>query len=204
MYKLAAIMNNKLNPYMTEMENKLIKEITLILFLLIALIGCKKHENNQVTIDCSHNNFVATVGSSSFKAAEVDINTQDCGPNSTSSCTFTEIYANTALSTYNAPPNSLFIFYLINSTPGTYYLGKIGAKKDSLNLYTGDAEYDIYHTLTSSEGYETDSIHNGILTITKKDEQNRQLYGTFNFKAKKYSPNDTITLIFNGNFQGCY
>jgi hypothetical protein len=188
------------------MKDKLTKQVVIILILFISLISCNKQVNYQNQVqetDCSQNNFAATVGITSFSAKELIINTNYGGPNSPPT-TFTRIFASSQPTTFMAPPRSSFSIFLLNSTPGTYYLGKLGVKRDSINFFTGEVSYDSTLTVSTGVGYETDSIHNGILTITEKDEQNRQLYGTFNFNAKKFFPNDTITIFINGSFQGCY
>ena len=169
---------------------------TTILFLIILLGGCKKsNPESQIVTDCTHNNFIATVDGSPFNAAELIINKNS----------LVRIYANSKPSTGQFPPLSFFSIFLTNNIPGTYFLGKLGVKRDSVNYFNGEAEYIINLTASTSEGYATDSLFNGILTITNKDEQNRQIYGTFSFTGKKVMTTDTIILsITNGTFQGCY
>lgn len=177
----------------------MMKKLAIILMLILILCGCKKSVKDSPITDCKHNNFVATVSSSLYQANELSINTSNCGSNPP--CFTTNIFARQG----KQPHDVFFTFDLTNSVPGTYYLGKLGVKRDNNNYYTGDVSYIINYSPSLSEGYQTDSIYNGILMITKKDEAKRQIYGTFSFTARKLMTNDTTLIsVSNGNFQGCY
>jgi hypothetical protein len=172
------------------------KNYFAILLFLMTVAGCKKSSKDEtVHSDCSHNTFSAVINGTSFQTSELTINTNYCGPGQT--CPLTNIYASKG----DIPPDSFFTFTLANSIPGTYYLGK----HDSINYFISKVDYIVNFTPSTGVGYETDSIYNGIVTITKKDEANRKLYGTFNFIARKLMTTDTVLVsVTNGNFEGCY
>lgn len=183
------------------MKNRLLNIIWLtVLLVLTGLISCDNkfqyNDNNQNT-DCSNNKFVATVDSSTtIEAVELSAVLTD---NS-----MKHIYVSTAPATFMMPPLSVINIYFTSSSPGTYYLGKIGVKRDSVHYFDGQASYSFYQTPSTGYGCETDSIHTGVLTITNKDEQARQIYGTINFCGLRYGTTDTIITITNGDFQICY
>jgi hypothetical protein len=178
------------------------KNSLLIPFLLFVLFGCKKPANeiNNIYSDCSQNIFQAMINDTLFQTNSISINTKYCGPGQ--DCPFTNIYAS-----YGVKPTNYHFFsiHLFNSKPGTYYLGELGVKRDSINLYTGDALYDNQYSASNFIGYQTDSLYTGILTIVSKDETNRIIKGNFSFTAKRLMTEDT-TLIYvtDGNFVGCY
>jgi hypothetical protein len=174
-----------------------------ILFLLLILFSCKKSDDISDQSK-NHSNgyyFVASVGGEPFVASDIGISVNCNYPNISSCVPF--IYASTQTPGEYIPPYSFFFIYLLNTTPGEYYLGKLGAKRDSTNYYTGVAYYSIKNTSSTIESYETDSIFNGILTITKHDTLVGQINGTFSFTCRKINTSDTILLtVSNGCFQG--
>ena len=99
-------------------------------------------------------------------------------------------------------PHDTTIHLLISATStGTYYLGKWGGKRDSTHMWSGEASYIISHGPSVREGYLTDSLYNGTMTITKFDKENKEIIGTFSFAGRR----DTITLqVTNGSFEVCY
>ncbi len=198
---MTAVFNRTTSQSVDSFARRKMKNWAIIfLFSLTTFSACKKDHSTTDKGDCSQNNFQATIDSSSYQTADINTNIHYCGKGP--SCPFTNIYAQrgTRPTDYH-----FFSIDLVNSAPGTYYLGKLGAKRDSIHLYDGHAFYEDQYSASTAIGYETDSTYNGTLTITSKDEASRIIRGTFSFTARKLMTTDTVLIrVTNGNFTTCY
>ena len=174
------------------MKHKILSNLlplTIILFLFICIFySCKKDPSTP---------------SSSMTASVAGQSTTFSNPYSfySTHSQFMEIGGQTSGDNYYA-----LRFYIANCPPsyiGTYHLGN--------NTYKSNASYATYSYNTAwIDGsyltqwtYSTDSIHDGVLTITSYDPNYQNLSGTFTLTLYDYSlfSNDSGRIsITNGTF----
>ena len=170
-----------------------------ILFILISFfffISCHK---DSETNECTLSKVVA--GTVNNKVIIANHNVYASVGACPSYCPITTIQASAGV----APYDTTFNFSLFATSTTTCTLGKWGGKSDSTHMWGGEASYTISKGPSIREGYRTDSLFNGTLTITRFDKEKKEIEGTFNFIGRQLMTSDTITLqITNGSFKVCY